>query len=391
MHRFALLFWCFFFCSLSAQDFVTATQQLQWDQPLNSYPSFKELASECQSVVEIGPLTALLEWSNENRLTYTCYELGNHKSLPFADLICLHDITPSYLIETLEQFCPLAEKYIALFRPIGNDGLGIEITDFLQRHPNWALASCERAYNELILLKQVSHQSNLERILKNKMILCTGPSLHKKELLKKVTEQDLKLIPFKKIFLSTNDPAILDIQFGNQKPICKLLDQRGHQLDCINTIFTTLEAAAKDPECLDDDIILFKHESCYINDLYLLQKAVQKMENGYDLIFRYIPHIYWQIPATNGFLIRVGAAKNLLMHVKRLFSRDLLIRNLNTYKSAENLFYTVIRAGIAQDRRFMIPVDHNHRGAGELGLFHIHPRTILPCNSWDKKNYYEIY
>lgn len=126
--------------------------------------------------------------------------------------------------------------------------------------------------------------------LNNKIILCVGPALGRYKMLKKTTEKDLKLIPFKKIFITTNEPKIVGITFNKGMVIpsqCYLIPNRGKQVDCTNCIITTLRHAVNDPDVLDDDIILFKHESLYINDMELINRAIDKIVNaGFNLVIR---------------------------------------------------------------------------------------------------------
>ena len=50
----------------------------------------------------------------------------------------------------------------------------------------------------------------------------------------------------------------------------------GHQLDCLNCILTSLKNVVADPEIDDDDIIVFKHETVFINDMNLVQVQFKK-------------------------------------------------------------------------------------------------------------------
>ncbi len=76
----------------------------------------------------------------------------------------------------------------------------------------------------------------------------------------------MRLIPYKKIFVRTNDDQILNITFSNRKSVCKKIPCIEKYVDCWNCIIASLKDAVEDPEVCDDDIILFKHETVFLND-----------------------------------------------------------------------------------------------------------------------------
>ncbi len=231
----------------------------------------------------------------------------------------------------------------------------------------------------------------IEQILREKIILCTGPSFGRREMLKTITEQDQKLIAFKKIFLATNDPANLDLTFGEITPATELLVQRGKQLDCINCIIRTIKNAVNDPECLDDDILLFKHESVYLSDMHLVQKAVGKIAAGYDCVAKYwigFPHTYTPGRLNNyyhsdSFYLRVGAARPIFKDhpVLQTFTEEYQFCEEYLTKYLLNLIEKIYR------------IDYHHSSwkDNELGLFHIPRYEDPPEWLWDKINYHELY
>lgn len=223
------------------------------------------------------------------------------------------------------------------------------------------------------------------------MILCTGPSFGRKEMLKAITERDQKIIPFKKIFLATNDPANLDLTFSGKSPVTELLVQRGKQLDCLNCIIRTIRMAVNDPECLDDDIILFKHESVYISDMHLVNQAIGKIRAGYGCVAKYwigFPHTriegrlndYYH---SDSLYLRVGAARPLFKDhpVLTSFTQD--------FQFCEE-YLTKYLIGL-MEKVYRIDYHHSSWKDNELGLFHIPRYEDPPEWIWDKKNYHELY
>jgi hypothetical protein len=227
---------------------------------------------------------------------------------------------------------------------------------------------------------QVS-EAEIDNAIKNRIILCTGPSLGRKQMLQENTEIDMRLIPFKKIFLSSNDPENSDLIFAGQKPVWQLIEKREKQLDCLNCIITTIRNAVNDPACTDGDIILFKHESLYINDIYLFRKAVGKILEGHDIVIR-----YWEPDAfymTDAFFIKVSSAR-------KLFENHPQLSVFDDYRFCEDYFTQVIVNSL--QKVYKIPYSHFTRKETELGFFH------LPVDGeenwkgyWDKTNYHQLY
>lgn len=235
----------------------------------------------------------------------------------------------------------------------------------------------------------VSHET-IDTIISKRIVLCTGPSLGRKEVLVEVTQRDLKLIPFKKIFIVTNDPKNLDITFGNTPTITKYFDEQGKQLDCLNCIIHSLKLAIQDKTIDDDDIILFKHESVYISDMYLIHKAIQKLQQGHEMVVKFwlgkgiqTSSGYNDYFHTDSFFITVKAARAAFKDLKEVpfFTKD--------YQFCEEYFskYVVSRL----KNVYKIDYHHSNWKDNELGFYHIPRYAEDPNWYWDKKNYYEIY
>lgn len=227
--------------------------------------------------------------------------------------------------------------------------------------------------------------------MEGKIILCTGPSFGRADMLKAVTERDQQILPFKKIFLATNDPKNLKVTIGGKSPVAELLVQRGKQLDCLNCIIRSIRNVVNDPESLDDDIILFKHESVYINDMNLVQKAIAKIRSGYDCVAKYwlgFSHTYTpgrlnDYYHSDSFYLRVGAARPIFKDhpVLPSFTED--------YQFCEEYLTKHLFSRIPSIYR----IDYHHSSwkDNELGLFHIPRYEDPPEWLWDKKNYHELY
>lgn len=227
-----------------------------------------------------------------------------------------------------------------------------------------------------------AHENRVDEIIDNHVILCTGPSLHRKELLEWTNEQDFRLIPFKKIFIATNDPEILDLEFEHCPIEIELIEERGHQLDCLNSIIMTIQSAIRDPQTSDDDIIIFKHESVHINDMFLVKKAIEKLTQGWNVVARmWTPDHFYM---TNVFYIKASAARVLFdsLDYVESFSEDA--------KFCEDFFTKYIIDMIPNV--YSIGYDHLTRKDNELGFYHI---PFTPEDSsrsyWDKSNYFQLY
>jgi len=210
-------------------------------------------------------------------------------------------------------------------------------------------------------------------------------------MLKDCTEKDMQLIPFKKIFLATNDPENLNLTFGDQVPVCELIPLNDKQLDCLNCIISTINAVANDPDCDDEDIIIFKHESVFISDMNLVRNAIGKILDGYDMVVK-----YWiGFPATrfstslndyyhtDSFYLKVGSARQFLKNhpLVPYFTAD--------YQFCEEYFTKHIVSRLP----FVFSIDYHHSSwkDNELGFYHIPRYEEDPKWYWNKKNYNEIY
>lgn len=240
-------------------------------------------------------------------------------------------------------------------------------------------------------MKKNNQISDIEAALSHRMILCTGPSFGRAAMLKNTTEKDLALIPFKKIFLSTNDPKNLLLTFSGKKPVTELLEQKDKQIDCLNCIISSIKKAVNDPDCQMDDIIVFKHESVYISDMHLVKQAVGKILEGFDGVFKFWIGFKNQQPPgrlndyyhSDSFYIRVGAAKPIFENhsLVKWFTQDYQFCEEYLTKQIVNLL----------PKPFKIDYHHSSWKDNELGFYHMPRYEEDPNWFWDKKNYEIIY
>lgn len=343
---------------------------------------------------------------------------GNDRTLeiPPTDLLFIDSLhTYCHLTYELEKFSPQVNKYIAMHDtswPWGEQddssyhgdyseypaeidrtkrGLWPAVSDFLDRHPEWELLERHTNNHGFTILKRTQQDdyahpevtaSMVEDTLKNKMILCTGPSFGRKSQLVLSTENDLSLIPFKKVFISTNDPENLDVTFLGKSPVIELIPDKSHQLGCLNCIITSIKNAVTDPDCADDDILIFKHESVFINDMHLVRQAVKKLLEGHNMVVRlWAPDQFFM---TNVFYMKVGAARKIFPQLQQLPAFS------NEYRFCEDFFTKRIVNLIPN----IYKIDYSHftRKDNELGFFHIPIAGEENWNGyWDKSNYNDLY
>jgi hypothetical protein len=331
--------------------------------------------------------------------------------IPPVDMLFIDSLhTYCHLTCELEKFSPKVGKYIAMHdtsAPWGmmdddqyhgdyseyepsfdrtKRGLWPAVVDFLGRHPEWSLYQRNLYSHGFTVLGRTeaisggaSVDAKVEEALQNRIILCTGPALNRKAELKAMTENDLKQIPFKKIFLSTNDPDNIDVTFKGHAPIFGLLPCYGYQVDCINSIISSIRNVVNDPACQDEDIILFKEDSVFINDMGLVRKAIGKILEGYDAVTRFS-----DLDMTDVFFIKVSAARELFQDRRR-------IRVLDGYYNCEDYFTREVFNRLPGVYRIQLNRINRHWEHNELGFFHVFPQTVKDRLFWDKENYDALY
>ena len=224
--------------------------------------------------------------------------------------------------------------------------------------------------------------TNLDKVnhaIQHRLILCTGTGWRRKDWVIATYRNDIRLLRFKKIFFATNDPDNRDLCFDQQKPVTQFFPHIVHQVDCINSILTCMQKAIQDPEILDDDIFLFKHESSFAKDLYLIQKTIGAIVlNGYDAVVQTIRGHYY----SGIFFIKASAARIAFQGLSLLnqMPPDLPFCELylthRPFSKVRNV-YRVPTHYIAQDDR--------------LGFFKIATTDIPNGGVWDKSDYNQLF
>ncbi len=360
-------------------------------------------------------------------ITYNFW-LSNDRDIeiPPVDLLFIDSLhTYCHLTYQLEKFSPQVSRYIALHdtsAPWGTHddtryegdyseypawidrtkrGLWAAVVDFLSRHPEWCLYERRKNNHGFTVLKRTAlaagkemDDPNVETAIKEQMILCTGPALNQYLDLKAATENDLKFIPFKKIFLSTNDPNNLQLDLNGIKPSINLIPCQGHQLDCTNSIFDSLYRAANDPSCAPNDIILYKHESSFINDMYLVKQAIKKIQEGYAAVTRFIFLSGDRLDMSNGFFITVGAVRKAFSHPS--LSLPLITSFPSTSSYTEPYLTDTLLEQVKPIYRVKVSntseaYPWTHWGHNELGLFHSCRYTNQYPYEWKKEGYDDLY
>ena len=137
------------------------------------------------------------------------------------------------------------------------------------------------------------------------------------------------------------------------------------------------------PKWKYDDIILFKHESVYLNDLGLIKKAMSKILEGYDMVAR-----SWIVPksrtrGTDAFFVRMGAIREIVKNYPLVtgFTPD------GTFCEEYFTTYLVSRLANVYD----VPYCHSNGGFTELGFYHIFSAAEAGRAPWDRSNYRDLF
>lgn len=338
--------------------------------------------------IQIEP-TDLLFIDSLHTYCHLTYELETF-SPNVRKYICIHDTSHPWENQDDNEYHGDYSEYPA-FYDRQKRGLWPAVVDFLDKHPEWILLERRMNNHGFTILKRIDehvvkqevYPLELEDILKNKIILCTGPSLGSYDILKKTTESDLGLIPFKKIFVSTNDPAIIGISFNGRSPVCEQIPLWGKQLDCLNCIISTIKNAVNDPEVLDDDIILFKHETVFLSDMGLVKKAISKLIEGYDMVAR-----SWEVPksatrGTDAFFVKAGAIREIIKDY------PLVSEFVHDGKFCEHYFTTYVVNKIPNV--YDVSYCHSNGWFSEIGFYHFPSCAESQRSPWDKSNYHELF
>lgn len=176
-------------------------------------------------------------------------------------------------------------------------------------------------------------------------------------------------------FKNLNDNNIVSYYFG---------ENQGHQLSCYNSIISGMKMVINNEELLyNEDIVIFSHEDCYINNLSLLNQAIFKLKCGYDMVCRKYngtivgnPEYYMN----DTFLIN----KNI---IKNIFEKENNINFIDHGYFCERYFTELFQ----NYNVYSIPYTHATWDDTELGFYHIPSNQDYISSYWDKKNIDIIY
>ncbi len=234
----------------------------------------------------------------------------------------------------------------------------------------------------------------LERELSYSIYLIIGPSYNNLEKLLYTINNNLKLLKnIKKIYLPTNDINIYNYFTELNNPnitVYKFAENQGHQLSCYNSIIAGMKMLLIDNiDINNNDKVIFSHEDCYINNLELLNKAINKLNNGYDVVCREFNAVKMQNYKYNyymndTFIININC-------IKEIYNNKDILLNFNSegnpiYRFCEFFFTNDIK----KLKVYSIIYEHTTWWDTELGFYHI-PSGYCRNIKWDKKNIDDIY
>lgn len=435
---FSLFLWYFYVESRepnrnTSRELEKAYEYHATDPGNQALPLLRDLAKKCSSATEIGAQPIVSTWgilqglseSEQNNLKYigidpqlpppSCLnsvkQIATDNGIDFTfwranyleieieptDLLVIESwLTYNLLKSEFEHFASNVKKYIVILgryesAPLPykktKNGEAPFIGEFLKRHPEWRIDQEYSLSDGMTVFErkvpyakpEPVYHPDIDTALKNRIVLCTGPARGRRDLLLQATESDMSWIPFKKIVVVTNDPAIMDITFKGQEPLRELIADEGKQLDCINTIILSIKNAINDPEVTDDDIILFKHESVYINDMDLLKKAISKILDGYDMIVRLNETPWYQgARGTDAFFVRVSAIKDLIKNMPKVTAYR------HSGDCCEKYFTDHLVKPL--QKIYNVPYYHSNGGFTELGFYHLFSPYTLHDPHWNRRN-----
>ena len=230
---------------------------------------------------------------------------------------------------------------------------------------------------------------NIEKVdhaIKNRIILCTGPSRPGKDVLISTYQNDTRIFSFKKIFLSTVNPDNKDVCLDTQQAPIQLLPDQGKQLNCANSVIATIKNAVNDPEVLDSDIILYKHETFFAKDLNLIRKALGTIViNGYDLVVQHALAYPKELFSNGDFFIKVSAARPL-------FKDFPLAQELRDETGHETNCETYLTAHLFSKVKLIYKVGTRYESKDDrFGFFHIISRVDPNAQRWDRRDFIGLF
>lgn len=218
-------------------------------------------------------------------------------------------------------------------------------------------------------------------------IFVIGPAYNNLNTLLDTINNNNKLLKnIKHFYIPTNDRNIYTY-FQNQKCYnnitCNFFcENQGHQLSCYNCIIAGMKMLLLDDNEKNDDVVIFSHEDCYLKDLSLFDKAINKLKT-YDIVCREFNtkrHQNKQNYYMNDtFFINKNIIHNTFQHLE-------ILNNFGNEKNPKNRFCEYFFSkNISKLNIFSILYDHVTWADTELGFYHI-PSRIYSELEWDKQN-----
>ena len=161
------------------------------------------------------------------------------------------------------------------------------------------------------------NREEIDEVIKHRLVLCTGPAFNGAEVLELTYQNDLQFLAFKKVFLATCNRSNQNIRL-HEHTVCEDFPIIEREVNCANAVIRSICMAINDPEVIDSDIILFKHETFFARNLDLIRKALGTLViNGYDLVIQNVIQPTSSKDAfSNGvFFIKVSAARAVFNNI----------------------------------------------------------------------------
>lgn len=222
-------------------------------------------------------------------------------------------------------------------------------------------------------------------------IFVIGPAYNNLNTLLNTININNKILKnIKHFYIPTNDMTIYNY-FKNIKCYNITCDfyhkNQGHQLSCYNCIIAGMKMLLINEEDINnDDIVIFSHEDCYLNDLLLFNKAVNKLKI-FDIVCRKFiekrqnKQSYYM---NDTFIIKKNVIHKTFSNLEIL--NDFLEENNKDNRFCEYFFSKII----TKLKIYSISYHHTTWEDTELGFFHIPSRKYIE-KKWDKENIDIIY
>jgi hypothetical protein len=222
-------------------------------------------------------------------------------------------------------------------------------------------------------------------------IFIIGPAYNNLNCLLNTIQVNNKILEnIKHFYIPTNDIQIYNY-FQNQKEYDNITcnfycENQGHQLSCYNCIIAGMKMLLLYDNEKNNDIIIFSHEDCYLNNISLFNKAVNKLKT-YDIVCREFntknknKQNYY---INDTFIINKNVIDYTFQHLE-------ILNNFENENNPKNRFCEFFFSKtISKLNIFSILYNHTTWDNTELGFYHIPSRNYTELN-WDKRNIDSIY